>query len=332
MHPGNRSAPLGSGAEFDRIRGILAGMGFNGGSVIVPPGDDAAVIDVGQLAISTDMSFEGVHFRLDWVSPAQVAFRAVMAAVSDLAAMAADPVGVLTSLAVPEGQDGAVIDGLGKGIREACALLRVPLLGGDLSRSSGPLAIDVIALGRADDPAQRGGAEPGDEVWVSGLLGGAAAAVLLLDRGDAPPSELMDRFARPVPRIREAQWLQDRGTLHGLIDLSDGIGGDAGHLAAASGAGVVIDWTSLPVHPTADAELGDPLARRLALSGGEDYELCCILPPGQGDELAPEFRVEFGVPLTRVGWVEEGSGVRVLDAEGNERPAGGFDHFSEGDS
>lgn len=305
----------------------MSELPLDGIGVVVPAGDDAAVLDVGRLAISADLSLEGVHFRLDWLTPEQVAFRAIMAAVSDLAAMAADPIGVLTSLAVPEGSESGLIEGLGKGIRDACSTLQVGLLGGDLARSSGPLALDVIALGRSETPAERGGARPGDEVWVSGLLGGSAAAVLILDRGAKPPLELMERFARPVPRIREAQWLQDRGELHGLIDLSDGIGGDAGHLAAASGHAVVIDWASLPVHPVADAELGDPLARQLALSGGEDYELCCILPPGQGDALAPEFRVEFGVPLTRVGWVEEGSGVRVLDAEGHERPGGGFDHF-----
>jgi thiamine-monophosphate kinase len=327
MHPADE-VRLAPGGEFDRIRRILAAAPRAGADVLVSAGDDAAVLGGGPWAISVDMSVEEVHFRRDWLSGSEIAFRAVMAAMSDLAAMAAEPRAVLAAIALPEGdvEFGAA---LGAGLAEACTLLGVALVGGDLTRSPGPVVVDTVVLGRVDKAVTRSGAQPGDEVWVTGVLGGAAAAVKRLDACDEVSPALRDRFTRPVPRIAEARWLADQTDLHGMIDLSDGLGGDAAHLAAASEMAILLDWDSLPVDPEVEMVMADLAARQLAASGGEDYELCMVLPPGEGDVLAPEFRVKFGLPLTRVGWVEEGRGVRIVDPHGKEHSARGFNHFPE---
>jgi thiamine-monophosphate kinase len=320
---GVRLAP---GGEFDRIRQILSAAPLDGPDVLLGPGDDAAVLGGGPWAISVDMAVEEVHFRRDWLTGEEIAFRSVMAAMSDMAAMAAEPRAVLASIALPDGDEdfGAA---MGRGLAEACSFLSVALIGGDLTRSPGPVVMDVVVLGRTGHAVERCGAEVGDEIWVTGLLGGAAAAVQQFDAGAGVSPILRAEFARPVPRILEARWLAERANLHGMIDLSDGLGGDATQLAASSGVRMSLDWASVPVHPEAEASLGDRVARELAVRGGEDYELCMVLPPGEGDVLAPEFRVKFGLPLTRVGWVEEGSGVRIVDPIGEGHTARGFDHF-----
>jgi len=320
------SLGLGPGGEFDRIRRFLANAPTSGEGVVIGPGDDAGVLEGGPWAVSSDLAIEEVHFRRDWLSGEEIGYRAAVAALSDLAAMAAEPAALLASLALPEG-DAGTGEEIARGIGEACEAYGMAWLGGDLTRSPGPIVIDAIVLGRAPHPVRRSGARAGDEVWVIGLLGGAAASVRLLDAGEVPPSELRAAYARPTARVKEARWLAEHAELRALIDLSDGLGGDAGHLAAASGVRIRLDRESIPVHPKAESALGDPVARRLAVTGGEDYELCCVLPAGVGDDLAPEFRVSFGVPLTRVGWVEAGEGVTIQGPEGEEIVAEGFDHF-----
>ncbi|HET7322109.1 MAG TPA: thiamine-phosphate kinase [Longimicrobiaceae bacterium] len=310
---------LARGPEFDLIRRFIAGAAAGGEGVLLGPGDDCAVLANGTV-LSTDMSVEGVHFRREWLSPREVGFWGAGAALSDLAATAARPVGVLASLAVaPEDADEWAEEVMA-GVSEAVERLGGVLLGGDLTRSPAPLALDVTAVGTAEHPVLRSGAAVGDEVWVTGELGGAAAFVARLLGGEEPDSDVRERFARPTPRTAEALWLNARGVLHAMLDLSDGLLGDAGHLAAASGVAVVLDPDAVPVHPAATLAL--------AVSGGEDYELCFAAAPGAVQPLAADFAREFGVALTRVGRVEEGSGVWWGGA-GEKRPArgGGFQHF-----
>jgi thiamine-monophosphate kinase len=203
-----------------------------------------------------------------------------------------------------------------------------PVIGGDLSRSPGPLMIDVVAIGRSERPLLRSGAEPDDEVWVTGSLGASAAAVRLWEEGGSPSPELREAFARPRPRIAGARALAARGMARALVDVSDGIAGDAGHIAAASGARITLEASAVPVSPAALAALGADRAFELALHGGEDYELCFAARAGAVDAAA--FQREHGVPLTRVGWVSEGEGVWIHDWEGETHPVarGGFDHWS----
>jgi thiamine-monophosphate kinase len=321
---------LGPGPEFDLIRRFLAAApGAEAAGLLVGPGDDAAVLQ-GGLVISTDMTVEGVHYRREWLSGREVGYRAAAGALSDLAAMAAAPLGVLVSLAVPSADAGDYAADLMDGVTLAVRAIGGTLLGGDLTRSSGPVVLDVTVLGRADPPVLRSGARPGGGLWVTGRLGAAALAVRRVLAGEPPEPEARERFARPEPRVREALWLSARGVPVAMLDLSDGLLGDAGHLAAASGLAVVLDARAVPVHPVvARAADSDAEALRLAVSGGEDYELCFAADPADGAAVEADFRAEFGLPLTRVGTLEAGEGVWWGGAA-RTRASGGFQHFGGG--
>jgi thiamine-monophosphate kinase len=331
---------LGPGAEFDLIRRFLAGAGSPGGApdqrvgpdVHVGPGDDCAVVRGDGIALTVDMAVEGVHFRRHWVEPAAIGYRSAAGAISDLAAMAARPMGILASLALGPGDEEEVGLAVMEGVSAAAAAVGAALLGGDLTRSPGPLVVDIVAVGEAPRPVLRSGAGVGDELWVTGSLGGAAAAVAAWLDGRAPAADAVAAFARPSPRTREALWLAGRGAPTAMVDLSDGIAGDAGHIAAASGVRIVIDGDALPVAAAARAAggaggAGGEAALRLAATGGEDYELCFTAAPGTVEAVRAEFEARFGVALTRVGHVEEGSGAVILDAAGRVLALEGFQHW-----
>ncbi|HEX7120044.1 MAG TPA: thiamine-phosphate kinase [Longimicrobiales bacterium] len=325
--------PLGPGPEFDLIRRFLEHGRAYGPGIVVGPGDDCAVVEGGRIALSADLSIEDVHFRRGWLEPEEIGYRAAAASLSDLAAMAAVPIGALVSLAAPPADVPAVAERCMAGAREAVEAAGGALLGGDLTRSPGPLLLDVVVLGRVERPVLRGGARPGDEVWVTGALGGAAAAVRCWGAGDEPPAAGRAAFARPRPRIREALWLAERDVPRAMIDLSDGLAGDVAHLAAAGGVGVLLDEASVPVHPAAAAVATDPAdALALALGGGEDYELCLAVSPGAAAAVAEAFHRTFGVALTRVGVVREEPGIAVRRADGTVAPpdVSGYRHFVGG--
>lgn len=317
---------LGRGAEFDLIRNLV-GAGAADARVVVGPGDDAAVLEGGWV-VTCDLAVEGIHFRRDWMSPEALGGRAARAALSDLAAMAAEPAAVLLALggAVDDHRSGFLL-AVGHGARQAAEALGASLVGGDVTRSPGPLIIDVTALGRATEPVLRRGARVGDEVWVTGALGGAAAAIELLDDGRDPGPNLRARLTHPEPRIGVARRLAATGFLHALLDLSDGLAGDAGHLAAASEVAIELDATRVPVHATAHEALGADRALTLALHGGDDYELLFAVSPAFGEQAAA-LAGDLGVALTRVGRVHEGTGVRLRRSDGRVVDAGGgWDHF-----
>jgi len=325
-NPPRRTVRLGPGSEFDRIRGFIARGAPVPNSVRVGPGDDAAVLEGGWV-VSTDVAVEDVHFRRAWLSDREIGYRAAMAALSDLAAVAAEPVGLFVSLAVSGGD--AVADEVHRGIEEAAYEVGAAVLGGDLSRSPGPLFVDITALGRTPWPILRNGAEPKDEVWVTGRLGGSATAVHAWRAGEEPSPEARAAFARPQARLQEALCLAEQETVDALIDLSDGLAGDAGHLAAASGVRIVLDESAIPIAPAALESLGPEEALRAALHGGEDYELCFVTDPGVMDPAGFESR--FGVPVTRIGVVEDGEGVWLRREWGSPERLdhGGFDHFGD---
>ena len=326
VNPAGAGAHTGTdGEDRKEVGSGGVGSGVRAPGVWLGAGDDAAVLDVGRVVMSTDLTVEDVHFRRSWVTFAEAGARAVAAAASDLAAMAAQPVAVLISLAVAPLEAQAILSELGDGFKAALRELGVPLVGGDLSASPGPVVIDVTVVGTAEEPVTRAGAHPGDELWVTGVLGGSAGAVRAWRNGAEPNPGLRASFVRPKARIDEARWLADQVQVRAMIDLSDGLAGDARHLAAASDVRVVLDPHLVPVHP----DLTGEDARPMAMSGGEDYELCFASPPDVTGHSSDEFQERFGIGLTRVGHVEEGTGVEIVGgADGQDSFTRGFDHFS----
>ncbi|MFL5403385.1 MAG: thiamine-phosphate kinase [Gemmatimonadales bacterium] len=315
-------AELGPGAEFDRIRGVARLLGSRAAGL----GDDCALIQIGDdfLAVSTDISVEAVHFRLDWIRLEEAGWRATAGALSDLAAVGAEPTGILSAVTMPRAAAEAELLELMAGVGAAAAFARAPVVGGDLS-SAEAWSAAITVLGRTHSPVTRAGAKPGDRLWVTGALGGARSALEAWHRGEQPSSESRVRFAHPEPRLDAGQWLARHGA-HAMIDLSDGIGGDAGHIAAASHAKLEIDLASLPVATDVRAE-----ARRLDMSpgqfaaeGGEDYELFVALPPAFA--AADQFTRQCGLALTPIGSVEAGSGVRFF-LDGKPIALKGYNHF-----
>ncbi|MDX2206850.1 MAG: thiamine-phosphate kinase [Gemmatimonadales bacterium] len=311
---------MGSGGEFDRIRAIVAALGDAAGSI----GDDTAAIPggEGELRVSTDVSVEEVHFRRDWLTLDEIGWRATASALSDLAATAAEPAGITIALTIPDGTADDDVVQLMLGVGAAAAVAGCRLLGGDMS-GGGTWSLAVTVFGHAVRPLSRRGARPGDGIWVSGVLGGARAALLAWQDGREPAPAARLAFARPQPRLAAGRWLASRGA-SAMLDLSDGLGGDAEHLATASGVGLEIELDRLPIHPSVHAEARriDQPAAEFAAIGGEDYELLVALPEGvDGAACEPG----AGVPLTRIGTVVAGSGVRCLLA-GRAIAVAGFRH------
>ncbi len=326
---------LGPGAEFDLIRRFLAAAppaaARPGDAIVVGPGDDCAVVR-GSIAVSADAAVEGVHFLREWISSDDIGWRAAAAALSDLAAVAALPIGVLATIAAPRDDVPDFAAQVMRGVAEAAESVGAALLGGDVSASPAALFLDIAVLGEAAAPVRRTGARPGDELWVTGTLGGAAAAVEAWRRGEEPPLAAREAFAHPRPRVAEAIWLRERGVLHAMLDLSDGLAGDAAHLAAAGGVAIVLEPERVPVAAAALDVMGaSDQALDLALGGGEDYELCFAAAVGAIEPIAAAFEQAFGLKLTRVGRVVAGAGVARLEPDGSMRPLprAGYQHFGE---
>ena len=319
------SLALGPGGEFDRIRAVARALGPRAAGL----GDDCALLTAGpgSLAVSTDASVEGVHFRLDWIRLREVGWRATAAALSDLAAEGAVPAGVLAAVVVPSGAEERELIELMLGVGDAAEAAGTAVLGGDLTRAAAGWSAIVTVLGWAEAPVTRAGAEAGDSVWVTGTLGGARAALEAWRRGGTPDAEARAAFARPVPRLAAGRWLAAHGA-RAMLDLSDGLAGDAGHLAAASGEAVAIDLDSVPVHPStiAEARRLDRPVQEFAAEGGEDYELLVALPAAFSEADVRGFERDCGLPLTRIGGVERGRGVR-LSLAGRPVSLRGYDHF-----
>lgn len=330
-----RRPDMASGPEFDFVRSFVeaASSAEADPSVLLGPGDDAAALEPPageQLVLTVDTAVEEVHFRRAWLRWETVGYRAAAAAASDLAAMAARPLGFLVSVALPPELGAEVLGELAAGVSACLELTGGTLLGGDLARSPGPVMISVTVAGAAERPVERSGAGPGDELWVTGRLGGAATAAADWTKGLEPDPRARRAFARPRPRIREARWLARRTELTALIDISDGLAGDAAHVAAASGAGLDLRLEAVPLAEVLEEWADRGAAVRRAVTGGEDYELLLAARRGTVEEEVEAFRREFGTPLTRVGEVTEGEGVRWLDEDGSPvgLEPGGYDHFA----
>lgn len=317
--------PLGGGLEFDRIRAIAAALG----SAATGLGNDCAVLPpgFGEVVLSSDLSIEGVHFRREWISLQEIGWRAASASLSDLAAAGAEVVGLTASVGAPREASSEDLVELMRGVGAAAAAAGGRVLGGDLTRAPN-WVVEITVVGRSMRPVGRSEARPGDTVWVTGTLGGARAALHAWEKGEAPAPGARERFAHPVPRIAEGRWLAAHGA-HAMLDISDGLGGDVGHLAAASEVRVEVDLEQIPVHPDAVTRAlaqGDAV-QAFAARGGEDYELLAALPKSFDEVEARRFQQDTGTVLTRIGRIRRGSGVSATFA-GVPVTLSGHDHFA----
>ncbi len=292
--------------------------------VLVGPGDDSAVVRFGKqhLVVSVDAQLEGVHFRLPWLSPVALGRRSYHVSVSDLAAMGARPRWLVVHYTVPPGFPVASLHAIQRGLVDEAKVFGSVLIGGNLSRGR-QLGIVITVFGtQSSHPVTRAGARPGDCLFVSGTLGDAASAVRAWKRGKQPSAPLQRRFARPTARLALGQRLARRGLATAMIDVSDGLVQDLGHLCRASKVGAVVNSTSLPLSAAYQrANHGDP---KLALSGGEDYELLCAIPESKVKQVRQLVR-GVGCDMTLIGRFTSGRRVRVVGAT---NPGGtGFDHF-----
>jgi len=293
-------------------------------------------VDVGAgdyLLATVDMLVEDVHFRRDRPGAFEVGRRAVAVNVSDIAAMGGEPRFALTSIALPPALPLRWAEGLYRGIRHEADLLGVGVIGGNTARTSGPLTLDVTLLGRVAKPdlVRRSGARVGDVLAVTGTLGGATAARLLQERPGGAASDLEEsrRYSVPEPRVAAGRALASLHLAHAMLDISDGLASDVGHLAEASEVGAVIYEERLPISsPTRRiAQHLSDSPRDLALFGGEDYELLVALPEGA---VEPARRALGQLPLTVVGHVlPQEQGVVLERGGGTREPlgAGGWRHF-----
>ncbi len=304
-----------------------------GGDVVEGVGDDCAVLRMGDrlLLATCDASIEDVHFRRLWAGPRDIGWKAAASAISDIAAMGGEARFVLAALSCPKETGVGFIEDLCAGLVEAVESCGAVLVGGDTTCSPGLIGIDVTVLGEAPGGRYltRAGARPGDLVAVTGWPGQSAAGLMALDQGiDAPV--LIQAHLRPVPRLREGRWLASHPCVHAMIDVSDGLLRDLGHIAERSRVGINVDSDLVPLSPALngfDSTLCEPL-ECLALSGGEDYELAIAVAPEEAKEVCRAFQDGFGLPLTVVGRVVDGwQGIKL---DGEEPGPRGFDHFGTG--
>jgi thiamine-monophosphate kinase len=286
---------------------------------ILGPGDDAAVLEAGRVAWSTDLAIEGVHFtRRTGASPADAAVKALNRNLSDLAAMGAEPLAFLLAVGLPAA-DAAGVEAMADALAEVCVRNDLRIAGGDLSGSE-TLMFAISILGRVEEPLTRSGARAGDVLAITGALGEAAAG-LFADRlpGSSVTSAMRERNGRGCARVREGLALRPFAT--SAIDISDGTAIDVGRVAEASGVRIVLDPAKLPRgHGVARAS--EILERDLALNGGDDYELAITLEPDQVDLARAAISP---TPLTVVGVCVDGTG--VTDPEGNPLE-GGHEHLA----
>ena len=293
-------------------------------------GDDAAVLKeaVGRSILTADMLVEGVDFDFAWAGWADVGHKAVAVNLSDIAAMGAEPRGLLLSLGLRPTDLLSDVEALVGTFAELGGRLGAPLLGGDLSSTDGPLVVSVTAVGEAsaNDVLYRYRGRPGERILVTGELGAAAAGLLQLFAGDHSKARLIRKQLRPEPRIAVGRMVAKSGLVSSCADVSDGLGADVLHIVEP-GSGARIDLDKLPiakgVREICEQYERDPA--ELALSGGEDFELVMTAPEVHVADLQSLVR-EFGAELTDVGVVVEEPGVRFVgDLDSDD--VKGFEHF-----
>lgn len=335
--------------EFSLIRSLEGRFARHAPGLVQGIGDDAAVIETSAQTwwhLTTDLLAEGIHFDMQSATPESVGYRAAMANLSDIAAMGAVPRYLLISLAIPKTVKQSHIYELYTGLMKACRLYDVALIGGDISASKAGLFLSITLVGTTSRRRAlfRHGAKVGDHLYVSGTLGDSLAGLkLLMGNTHSSPSEkrkhkfsrshrlfLVRRHTHPTARVAEGRWLNDRRFATAAIDLSDGLSGDLRHLCEDSRVGAEVDLEKLPISPACRAyarAIGvSPI--RLALTGGEDYELLFTASPRDGDTIERQARTR-GYRLTRIGTIRlQRFGIRMTsDGRTQPMPATSYEHF-----
>lgn len=306
---------------INRIR-RLAGRGA---SVVSGIGDDAAVLRVPRghdVLVTTDFSIENVHFRRPWHPAHVVGWRCLTRGLSDIAAMGGEPQAAFLSLAVASDVSQTWVDGFLQGLLEQAKKYNVPLAGGDTAQAATGIQADIVVVGSVPKgkAVLRSGAKPGDQIYVTGKLGGSAMALSRLTQGEALGTEYDSHF-RPVARVAVGRWLRQKKIPSAMIDVSDGLSTDLQHICQESHVGADIEADTVP-----RARCGQggkrPVDLKFALHGGDDYELIFT----SSRTVPPEVK---GVPITRIGRTTRSGGMRLVDAAGKVlvlEPAG-WEHF-----
>ncbi|XRQ03825.1 thiamine-phosphate kinase [Actinomadura welshii] len=301
---------IGQAGEFGLIARLTRRLP-RGAGVPLGPGDDAAVVAApdGRVVATTDLLVEGRHFRRDWSGPYDIGRKAAAQNLADVVAMGARPTALLVGFAAPPGTAVGWAERLYDGLADECREAGASVAGGDVVAAP-EITIAVTALGDLGGgaPLTRSGARPGDIVAVRGRLGHASAGLALLTAGRTGPAELIAAHRRPEPPYAAGEEARASGAT-ALLDVSDGLVQDLGHIAAASGVRIDVDSAAVPV-----PDVLGPDGLRHALTGGEDHAFAGTFPPDAAPP--PSWR--------RIGVVADGTGVHV---DGREPPAGSWDHY-----
>lgn len=312
--------------EFAIIERYFKSLSPPGDGVIIGPGDDCAVLSVPdghQLCVSTDTLIEGVHFLKD-SAPDVVVARVMGANLSDLAAMGATPYAFLLAATLPDVSDGWLLD-FSKALSAQIERHKIPLVGGNLARGALSLTVTVLGTVPAGAAVTRAGSAAGDHVYVTGSLGDAAMGLQLCRAGETA-GYLVDRYNCPQPRLAAGERL--RGLATSMIDISDGLVAEVGHLAEQGRLGAEIQASLLPLSPELVERAGAGNAVRLALFAGDDYELCFTVNPDKSG-LVDKLSASLGLPMTRVGIITTTGEVVVRNKNGEPMPfeSAGYQHF-----
>lgn len=316
--------PLSEKKLIRQIRRSSGGGETHGESVVAGIGDDCAVLSVPpghELLVTTDFTIEKVHFRRDWHRPELVGRRCLTRGLSDIAAMGGEPRAAFLSLAVAGDVPQKWVDSFLKGLLDLAEEFKVPLAGGDTAQSAGGIQADIVVVGSVPKGTAvlRSGAKAGEQIYVTGELGGSAAALSQLEKSK-PVGTKYSRHFQPQARVAVGQWLRQKGLASAMIDLSDGLSTDLEHLCEESHVGAEIEAEAIP-----RAQFGlekKRVALEFALHGGDDYELLFTSAGPVPSEVA-------GVRVTRIGRTTQSVGMRLISVDGKTKrlKAEGWEHF-----